>query len=144
MTGFRFRLERVLHWRAVELASEEARLKRLIEEEARLKSELDAIHNIISELPRRIAALDDITGSDLTSMASYRRQLEIERDRTIALLREKKEAIARQAEVHRQAKQRHHLLAELRSRRHVEWKMQMLRQLDELAHDSYLARWSTL
>jgi hypothetical protein len=144
MSGFHFNLERVLHWRASQLLSEEARLRRLIEEESALKSTLDSIGNTISGMPVHIAALDEIRGSDLNRMAAYRLKLMNEREKVARLCREKKKSIAEQAEVHRTAKQRHRLLEELRSRRHQEWTTRMSRELDELAHDSYLARWKTL
>jgi hypothetical protein len=144
MSRFHFNLERVLHWRASQLAAEEAKLRRLIEEESLLKSKLDSIWDTISGMPVHIAALAEIRGSDLNSMAAYRLQLMNERERIAGLCREKKKTIAEQAEVHRTAKQRHRLLEELRSRRYQEWTMRMSRDLDELAHDSYLARWKTL
>jgi hypothetical protein len=144
MSGFHFNLERVLHWRASQLASEEAKLRRLVEEESLLKSKLDSIGNAISGMPVHIAALDEIRGSDLNRMAAYRLQLMNEREKIGKLCREKKKTIVQQAEVHRTAKQRHRLLEELRSRKYQEWTTRMSRELDELAHDSYLARWKTL
>lgn len=143
MSGFRFNLERVLHWRASQLALEEAKLRCLIEEESLLKSKLDGIGDTISGMPVRIAALDEIRGSDLNRMAAYRLQLMNEQEKITGLCREKKKNIVEQAELHRTAKQRHRLLEELRSRRHQEWTTRMSRDLDELAHDSYLARWKT-
>jgi hypothetical protein len=144
MTGFRFNLDRVMHWRALELASEEAKLRRLIEEEALLQSKLEGIRDALAETPVRIAAMTDIRGSDLNHVAGYTIQLTNERDRITGLCREKKRAIAEQVEVHRKAKQRLRLLEELRSRQYQEWKTRTLRELDELAHESYLARWSAV
>lgn len=143
MTQFHFRLERVLHFRALELALEEAKLKRLIEEEARLRRSLEEIRTALSELPAQIAALQDMRGADLNGMAAYRVQLASQQERLLRQQGEKRRAIVEQAEVHRKAKQRHQLLVELRSRRYDEWHMEMSRQLDELAHESYLARWRT-
>jgi len=141
MTGFHFSLERVLHWRSLVLASEEAKLRRLIEDEALLESKLNGIRKAVAEIPLLIAALDEIRGNDLNRIAAYRIRLMIEDDRISALCRDKRRAIAEQAEIHRQAKQRHRLLEELRRRRRDEWNVRMLRELDELAHESYLSRW---
>jgi hypothetical protein len=142
MITFHFSLERVLHYRALQRASEEAKLQRLVEEEALLESKLQIIDNVISEMPARIAALDELRGRDLNLMAAYRIRLTKERDSISGMCRQKKCAIAEQVEVHRKAKQRHRLLEELRTRQHHEWVMQASRELDELAHESYLARWT--
>ena len=144
MSGFHFNLERVLRWRASQLAAEEARLRGLIEEESVLAAKLDSIGNAIAGMPLQIAALHEIRGSDLNRMAAHRLQLMNEREKTARLCREKKKKVLEQAEVHRTAKQRHRLLEELRNRRHHEWTTRLSRELDELAHDSYLAQWKTL
>jgi len=142
MTAFQFRLERVLHWRAIELAAEEAKLKRMMEEEARLAAALAEIRKTISEIPTRLSELQALSGSDFNRTAGYAIRLSNECTRLQDRRRAQQRMIAEQMEVHRKAKQRHRLLEELRSRRHNEWKMETLRQLDEIAHESYLARWS--
>jgi hypothetical protein len=144
MSTFHFKLERVMQWRALELSSEEAKLRRLMEEEALLQLKLERIRNIISEMPVRIAALEEIHGSDLNRMAGYKTQLTHELGRISGLCREKKRAVLEQAEIHRRAKQRYRLLEELRNRRQVEWKTRASRELEELAQESYLAQWKTL
>ena len=144
MTAFRFHLERVLHWRGLQLASEEAKLRGLIEEQSLLESRLDGIQKTLSEMPLLFTALDKLQGSDLNQMAAYRMRLTAERDRVRGLCREKKRAVGEQVEVHRRAKQRHRLLEELRSRRHREWQALLSRELEQLAQESYLARWTTV
>lgn len=142
MSVFHFNLERVMHWRGLQLKSEESKLTRLIEKKALLESELNAIVNAIAEIPVMISALEEIHGSDLNGIAAYRVQLTTERDKVVRRCSENMRLIAQQAEAHRVAKQRHRLLEELRARRHDEWKASRSRELDELAHDSYLARWN--
>lgn len=142
MTAFQFRLERVLHWRAIELAAEEAKLKRMMDEEARVAAALAEIRKEISGIPARLAELDALCGSDLNRTSAYAFRLANECTRLGERRREHQRMIGEQMEIHRKAKQRHRLLEELRSRRHNEWQMETLRQLDEIAHESYLARWS--
>src|SRR5206468_224023 len=117
MTGFHFRLERVLRWRALELAAEEAKLKHLMLEAAAIESMLARIQEAISGIPVQIAVLTDLTGSDLSSVSAYAQHLTRERLAAVQRRRDKQREIAAQAEIHRAAKQRHQLLEELRRRR---------------------------
>ena len=144
MSTLPFKLERILQWRALELVAEEAKLRRLLEEEALLQSKLESIRNVISEMPVRIAALEEIRGSDLNGMAAHKLQLTHELGKISGLCREKKRGVVEQAEIHRGAKQRYRLLEELRNRRQTEWKIRASRDLEELAQESYLARWKTI
>jgi hypothetical protein len=144
MTGFHFRLERVLRWRSLELAAEEAKLKRLMQEAAVLESALVRIQQAISEIPVQIAVLPDLMGRDLVSVSAYAQHLTRERAAVTKRRRDKQREIAAQAEVHRAAKQRYRLLEELRSRRLREWQLETNVQLDYLAHEFYLARWNAL
>ena|SRR2546430_2846731 len=143
MTGFHFRLERVLRWRALELAAEEAKLKHLMLEAAAIESMLARIQEAISGIPVQIAVLTDLTGSDLSSVSAYAQHLTRERLAAVQRRRDKQREIAAQAEIHRAAKQRHQLLEELRRRRLSEWQHETNVQLDYLAHESYLARWKS-
>lgn len=141
MSGFHFRLDRVLRWRSLELAAEEAKLKRLMQEGAVLESTLVRIQSAISDIPVQIAILTDPYGRDLNSISAYAQHLTRERAAITKRRGEKQREIAAQAEVHRAAKQRCQLLEELRSRRLSEWQRETNVQLDHLAHESYLARW---
>lgn len=141
MSGFRFNLERVLHWRALELAMEEGKLKRLMHEKMLLESELQDLRISIARNASRIAALEEITGLDLSGMAGHASYVRKQLARIGELCREKQRLIGEQAEIHRQAKQRHGLLEELRERRHKEWERQESSEIETLAQESYLARW---
>ena len=143
MTSFHFRLERVMRWRSLELATEEAKLKRLMQQAAAIESTLVRIQDAISDIPVQIAVLPDLMGRDLSSVSAYAQHLTRERATTIQRRRDKQREIATQAEVHRAAKQRFQLLEELRRRRLSEWQRETNVQLDYLAHESYLARWKS-
>lgn len=141
MTGFHFRLDRVLRWRSFDLATEEAKLKRLMQEGAVLESTLVRIQEAISDIPVQIAVLTDLHGRDLSSVSAYAQHLTRQRATITKQRFEKQREITVQAEAHRAAKQRFQLLKELRSRRLTEWQRETNVQLDYLAHESYLARW---
>ena len=145
MSGaFKFSLDRVLHWRALELAIEEARLKRLLDEKIELESQLETIDKNIASAAQRLVTLEDLRGLDLNGEAAYTLFLSKERARVLRLLEDKERLAAEQAGVHRKAKQRHRLLEELRARKYRDWRIETAREWDYLAHESFLARWKQL
>ena len=144
MKSFRFRLERVLRWRGIELAMQEAMLKRLLDEEMRLRSTLAAIQSEKLQLSLNTAALPDASGHDLNFIGGYASRLARQRDRALQQQREKQREITAQMQAHRAAKQRHQLLEELRERRLDEWQRDSDREIEELAQESYLSRWRSL
>ncbi len=139
--NFHFRLERVLRWRMLELAAEEAKLKRLMDQSARLDAALVLVKNEIAGLSNRVASLSNIHGRDLNALASYATRLGKEREKIDQQRRDIKRELQAQVEVHRKAKQRSRLLEELRDRKQDEWSTQHNRELESLAQESYLARW---
>ena len=143
MTRFQFRLERVLHWRGVELTAEETKLKRLMQEAAAIDARVEALQRALAQIPHQIAALEGLNGSDLGSISAYSQHLTRERGRALERRREKQAEVTKQAEVHLAAKQRYKLLEELRSRRFNEWQRATNAELDLLAHESYLTRWNS-
>ncbi len=143
-TNFRFRLERVLRWRGVELAVEEAKLKRLMDHCARLDAALAMVKKEIAGLPARLISLSGIRGADLNALASYAARLAKEREKIEQRRTDAQREMQSQIEVHRMAKQRTRLLEELRNRKRDEWTTQHHRELEALAQESYLARWEEL
>ena len=144
MKSFSFRLQRVLDWRALQLAIEEAALKRLMDEQQLLESQVESVRKAIDESEARVARLDDIRGIDLARMGANREFLKNELARLRQQLIEKKRLTREQVEKHRNARQRYKLLDELRTRQHSEWKIDIAKEWDNLAHDSYLARWKSV
>jgi len=141
MTRFQFRLERVLRWRALQLSAEEIKLKRLMQEAAAIDALLERIRQGIAQIPIQLAAVPDLRGTDLACFSAYAQHLSRERTKVIERRQAKQREILKQAEVHRAAKQRCKLLEELKRRRQGEWQQQADLELDQLAHESYLARW---
>ena len=140
-TDFHFRLERVLRWRVMELALEEAKLKRHMDHCARLDAALGMVKREIAGLPARLVSLSNIHGSDLNALASYAARLSKEREKIEQRRADAQRELQSQIEIHRKARQRSRLLEELRDRKREEWTTQHHRELEALAQESYLARW---
>jgi flagellar export protein FliJ len=141
MTRFRFSLERVLELRRTQLKVEEVRLGQT---EAAL-AELDGTRAEIDRAALRAETevrAGEIAGFDLAALAAYRHRAR-ERSQEIA---GKRAARERELEGLRtsamEARRRVRLLERLRERRHAEWQAAAGKELEEMASESYLARWA--
>ncbi|MEN6534022.1 MAG: hypothetical protein ABFD89_10195 [Bryobacteraceae bacterium] len=143
MKAFRFRLERVLDWRKTQFEIEEHRLKeitaalgRVDRERTRLQAERGATEHAV----RTAASID---GAELAAHATYVLRL----GRTEEALVARRTQIERQVEAQRkkmiEARRRLRMIEKFKERRFAEWQTSLSRELEDLASESYLARWQT-
>jgi flagellar export protein FliJ len=142
MAKFEFSLERVLRWRSVELAGEEAKLKQLVQQQLHLQSVLAEVSAERSKLISSLGSLPNLSGNDLRTLTACGLRLR----RTAQSLSQQLLECGRDLSVQRrkygEAKRRVRLLEELKERRLREWKYEEAALLEELASDSYLASWN--
>lgn len=142
MAQFHFSLEKILRWRAVELAREEAKLQRLIQEKGRVEAMLARIQNERSSLPASVSVLPGLQGSDLRAAAAYSLRLRQEIEKLIETRARLQDSLAAQQKKFAAAKLRLKLLEELKARRLERWQYEEARELETLAAESYLAGWN--
>jgi hypothetical protein len=141
MRNFRFSLEKVLSWRGTELRAEEARLTALFAERARLDAARAGIRAASERAANRMFQAEAVDGIELESLQGYRRRMERE---LIALDRRRAQSAeeilkqrARVVDAHRRVR----LLEKLKDRRLGEWRLAWQRENENLASESFLARW---
>jgi flagellar export protein FliJ len=141
MTRFHFRLQRVLEWREKQLELEDIRFKRQIAQIAGLdqaRAELQSA-GLQAELQLRSSA--SVSGRDLSDLAGFRRYVQT-RGRELAARRaEAQKQLEAQQSIMLEARRRCRLLERLKDRRLSEWQTARDRELDQLASESFLARW---
>ena len=142
MQPFRFRLEKVLAWRATQLEMEQYQMKRL-------SAELDAIERgralLVVERARAestVLGAGRIDGADLAAHAAFlvhlgHQEQELERRRL-----EQEKRLAQQHQRLIEARRRVRLLERLKSRRRVEWELELTKELEQFAAEAHLARWN--
>jgi flagellar export protein FliJ len=142
MTGFHFRLDKVLEWRRTELELAELRFRQqagAMGDLDRQRAEIEA-SGIRTEL--EVREWQGVNGRDLAALGAFRlfvREREAEIDRKRADCRKVLEQ--RQSEM-MEARRRCRLLERLKERRRLEWEKSRDRELEQLASESYLARWA--
>jgi flagellar export protein FliJ len=139
---FQFSLEKVLRWRGVELTSEEAKLKAMLQEQTHLQTLLAEVSAERSKLISSLGAIPDLRGDDLRTLTACGLRLRRTAENLAQQLLRCGRELAKQRRSYSEAKRRVRLLEELRDRRLQEWKYQEAALLEELASESFLANWN--
>jgi hypothetical protein len=142
MAQFQFSLDKVLRWRSIELATEEAKLERLLREQLRLQTMRADLSAEKSKLDRSLDTLPDLRGTDLGAVSAYTLRLKRQGERLGELVAKCDRDLSEQKKRYRAAKQRFRLLEELRARKLEEWRQEETRQQENLATESFLAIWN--
>jgi flagellar export protein FliJ len=142
MARFQFSLEKVLRWRAVELSTEEAKLKKLVQEQLYLQTRLAEVSSERSKLISSLGSMPDLSGDDLRTLTACGLRLRLNAETLAQQLLRCGRDLAVQRQKYSEAKRRVRLLEELKGRRLHEWKYQEAVLIEELASESFLANWN--
>jgi flagellar export protein FliJ len=142
MERFHFSLDRVLHWRSIEFAMEEAKLKRLGQDQIRLQMQAAALSSERARLAVSLNTFPDPRGADLHAMAAYGAGLRRQAEKLAALRARSERELAAQKKKYNEAKQRLRLLEQLRERKLSEWRYRQAQELETVAAESYLSNWN--
>ncbi len=142
MTSFRFPLEKVLRLRYTQLELEEARFRRQAAELATLDRALAEMEASAIGAEADLRAQKVVTGRDLAALGGYRMAVK-EREEQIVQQRDAcRRLVAERQAAMMEARRRFRLLEKLKERRLGEWEKARDRELEEIASESFLARWS--
>jgi hypothetical protein len=142
MKTFQFPLEKALDWRRVQLELEEARYKQQVASLAgldRRRAEVEA-SGIRAEI--QVREWSPIAAGDLSALGNFRLHVKAEESKIARSRSEAAQKLAEQQKCMLEARRRCRLLERLKERRLAEWTAGRDRELDEIAAESYLARWS--
>ncbi len=142
MTSFRFPLERVLAWRRTQLEIEQARYRQKVTAVAALdhaRAELEA-SGIQAEV--QVREWNRVAGADLAALGGFRRAIRVKEEQVAKRRAESAEAADAQLKLMLEAQRRCRLLERLKERREAEWDAANERDLEQLATESYLARFT--
>lgn len=141
MSHFHFPLEKVLRWRLVQLAAEEAKQKKLLLEQVKLQRLGAELGVEKSKLSSSLATLPDLRGDDLRAMTAYTLRLKRLGESIAEQTARCERNLALQRKKYREAQRRCRMLEELKARKLEAWRYEQSRQLETLASESYLANW---
>ena len=142
MAQFHFSLEKVLRWRSLELASEQAKLELLLREQLRLQTMRADLSAEKSRLDQSLDTLPDLRGADLRAISAHSISLKRQADNLVKLVAKCDRDLSEQKKSYRAAQQRFRLLEELRARKFEEWRQEQAREQETLSTESFLAMWN--
>ena len=142
MRSFEFRLDRVLAWRGKQLTMEENRLAQCLDAIRALETRIAAFRAERWNIERELLDLPAIPAAEFVNLARYRlrarqQEFEFEQKRQLG-----QKAAAEQRERVRKAQQRVMLLEKLRTRRLEEYRYALNQELETVAAEAHLSRWS--
>jgi hypothetical protein len=142
MNAFRFPLERVLAWRRTQLEVEENRYLQELAALAALQDRMAGLATAGESAETAVRTWNPVAGLELESLGRYRLHLKAEAFRLKMDEDEARRRVAfRQASM-LEARRRLRLLENLKARQYAAWKADCDRELEQIAAESYLSRWS--
>ena len=142
MKSFKFPLEKVLELRRTQLGLEEAKHKREVAAVAAIdkrRAEVEAA-GVKAEIEVRL--WNPIQSSDLVALGNYRLKVKAEESALAKHRFDAAQKLAAQQKLMLEARRRCKLLERLRERRLEEWTAERDKEIDEIAAESFLSRWS--
>ena len=141
MKAFRFPLQRVQDWRALQLKAEEEKLAMLQQRLVSLTQREAALAEALSNFRLNLLAAATMAGSDLQGLAAYQSQVHDER----TALKQSRAACQTLIAVHIQrvlkARQDYHVLEKLKEKQWKEWSYRSDLEVESTAAEAYLAKW---
>ena len=142
MTAFHFRLQKVLEWRRAQLELEEIQYRRQLAALAELDRRQAEVAEAASAAERQVRAWNPLAGGELEALGEFRLHVK-QQEREMAASRiERRQQLERQHRLLLEAGRRLRLLERLQQRRWTEWRSARDKELEDLASESYLAKWN--
>ena len=141
MKAFQFPLAKALDWRRIQLELEEVRYKQQIASLAGLdqqRAEVEA-SGIRAEI--QVREWSPIAAGDLSALGNFRLHIKSQESEIARRRFEAAQKLAEQQKLMLEARRRWRLLDRLKDRRLTEWTTGRDREVEQIAAESYLARW---
>jgi len=142
MTAFRFPLEKVLDWRRTELELARARFEQQTAAVVALDRERAALETSAVQAEMTVRHWAAVTGGDLAALAAFRRHVRLREDKIGTARAQAQRELDTRGSAMLEARRRVRLLERLKDRRLAEWRRAFDRELEQLASDSYLAKFA--
>jgi hypothetical protein len=144
VSAFQFRLQRILDWRRTQLELEEAQYRRQVADLAEIDRKRAEAEAAGEAAERVVRAWNPLGGDDLKALGAFRIHV---KNQELELVAPRAVCVQQLDNQHRQvleARRRLRLLEKLKERRKSEWQAADEKQMEELASESYLAKWQSL
>lgn len=142
MKAFRFPLEKVMEWRRTQLEMEEAGFRKQLAAMAELDAENRRLLESGNAAERQVRDWNPVAGSELEALGSFRLHVKMKETELAIPRADCHKELMRRKNAMLDARRRLRLLERLKERRLQEWRVEEAHELDSLAAESYLSRYS--
>jgi flagellar FliJ protein len=142
MKTFRFPLQRVLEWRALQLRVEEEKLASLQQQLASLLELREKLSSARNRSESHLFSSGTAAGSDLQSWALYQARLLKQQELLKTQLLQCEKLTLEQRQRLLKARTDHRVLERLKERRWRQWMYLNEREVEDTAAEVYLSKWS--
>jgi flagellar export protein FliJ len=142
MMAFRFPLQRVVDWRRSELELTELKFQQLTAAVSAVDREIAELETAGIQTELLVRDWSPVSGRDLAALGSFRLHVRKKNAELAARRVECAKHLAAGRAALLEARRRFRLLDSLKQRRFEDWRLARDKELEELASESYLARWT--
>jgi len=142
MKAFRFKLQKVLEWREMQLQIAQEKLEQLQRQLDFLNQQEEKILAFYAEAECKMLACPVLTGCELQAMAGLKQRTQQQLDKVRVRQIECAALVADLRGRTLKARQDHLVLEKLREHRLQEWRYLSARELESTAAELYLATWT--
>jgi hypothetical protein len=141
MKSFQFPLQKALDWRRIQLELEEVRYKQQVAGLAALDRQHAEVEASGTRAEIQVREWRPIAAADLTALGHFRLHVKSQGSAIASRRVEAAQKLAQQQKLMLEARRRCRLLERLKERRLTEWTAARDHELEEIAAESFTARW---
>jgi flagellar export protein FliJ len=142
MKRFSFPLERVMHFREAQVASEKQKLMLLHQQLARITEAVTQLRASRTIAEEAVAGSERVRGLDLNALSAYRTAVGQREQSLLRNLADLESRITEQRTQVVKIMRQHRLLEKLRGRRLSEWVCEANRETEQLTAECFLSGWN--
>jgi flagellar export protein FliJ len=139
--AFRFPLQRVLEWRALQLRAEEEKLAELRQQLAALRVQELELAEAWKNSQARVLGAESVAGLELQTLAAFHARVRKQQQALQLTVAKCERLIVDQRQRLLKARTNHRVLEKLKERRRRTWVYLNEHEIEETAAEAYLARW---
>ncbi len=140
MKKFSFPLDRVLSWRQTQARLEEAGLARLHAELQTLDLRCAALDHSVQDARAKLLAAPSVTSAEIGALEHFRASSSAQTRYLLQTRSALEQKLAQQTQAVLERRREARLLEQLRDRRWHSWQAASVREIDQQADESFLAR----
>ena len=139
MSGFQFRLERVLRWRRQQREVHRGQLQRLVSRLNHIDREAQSLTEARSASKMQLQKCREASGDELNHLATFERFVQVRHSQICGFKEKLRVQIQQQQSIVLEVERKVKMLESLRSLRLLEWESQQDKVLEDAAYESFLS-----